>query len=675
LGLASLWLSLDKGNVMTNEITAAGLSEMTIIEQVGLLRSILESSTEYAIIAKDLDKTILTWNVGARRLYGYETHEAIGQNSDVLHDPADISSGKVQEIFAEVQKNGKWSGEIERVRKDGSHFIALVTITLRKNHNGVPIGYTLISRDLTELQNALHFLNILGTSSQLLYMQNMELRKATDEAQESNRLKSEFLANVSHELRTPINGIIGFAQLIYDGAVDTSSPKYKEFLADIISSANQLVMLINDVLDLAKIEAGKIVFHPEKIDLTMLFEKIKKPFQTLIKEKKIQFTMQIDPALCAITIDYKKLIQVFYNYIANALKFTPPGGQIHVRVYPETKNQFRLEVQDTGIGIHEKDLRKLFSKFHQLDTGPAKKYPGTGLGLALTKRIVEAQGGKVGVTSIYGKGSTFYAILPCNAQHKHIVAHHAADIKMPTILVVEHESRERTLIVDALTQEGYAVVTAENVVSAVEHHNESRFDVIVLDLFQTDMSKWEIIRTLRSKFTAQEAPPLVIKMMIEQPVSLGFRIHDFLLKPVKTPELLSALEWAGVIAHNNKTVLIIDSDQKALTFAKKILTEHGFHVICMTNKVSGLLALEQKQPDVVLLDPFMSGTDGLAFLHSYRQAERGPYAPLIIWTAAELTHDERKRFKHSIQRVMLKGEDVKKNILAELEQYLPPLKI
>jgi PAS domain S-box-containing protein len=657
---------------MANKKNGTGLSGMDVIEQVGLLKSILESSTEYSIIAKDLEGTILTWNVGPQRSYGYTASDVLGQNANILHDPDDIKSGKVKTIIDEVQRKEAWSGEIRHVRKDGSHFTALVTIKLRKDSNNIPIGYTLISRDITELQNALRSVNRLEKSGKLLQIQNIELEREAHDAQESNRLKSEFLANVSHELRTPLNAIIGFAELIYDGVVDPASPKYKEFLTDILSSAHQLVALINDVLDLTKIEAGKMDFHPEKIDFAKLFEKIKDTFQAQIKEKKIQFDMQIDPALGEITIDPEKLIQVFYNYISNAFKFTPPGGQINVRIFPDAKNQFRLEVQDTGIGIHSEDLSKLFGKFHQLDTGSAKKFAGTGLGLALTKRIVEAQGGKVGVKSTYGKGSVFYAILPSHPYHRYLVSDRVKEKgfeKIPTILVVEQKSRERSLIVDALIQEGYSVVTAENVITALEHHREHRFDAIILD---PDMSKWEIIRTLRSKLPADVAPPIVIKVMLDQPISIGFKIHDFLIKPVKPQELLAALQWVGATAHNNKSILVIDNDRKALTFAKQTLAEYGFHVTCTSNKISGLLALEKEQPDAVLLDPCMPEMDGFEFLRSYRQTERGLYTPLIIWTDTKLSDEERKRFKNSIQRVMLTGEDLKKNILFELGKYLPP---
>lgn len=394
------------------------LFEMNEVEQLGLLKSIFESSTQYSIIAEDLDGLIVAWNLGAIRLYGYSSAEVIGKHSSMLYSPDEISTGKLETVLNEVLCNGAWSGEITRKRKDGSYFTALVTITLRKDQKNHPIGYTFISRDITELQDALRFLDTLEKSQELLCIQNTALEKATYAAQEANRLKSEFLANVSHELRTPLNGILGFTQLIYDGAVDPASEKYKHFLENIISSANQLLKLINDVLDLAKIEANKMDFYPEKIDLNKILQTMHTTFDHLILKKNIHFAIQVDPRLGEITIDADKLLQVFNNYLSNALKFTPPNGQVTVRIRPDINHQFRLEVQDTGVGIKPQDISRLFEKFHQLDAGSAKSYAGTGLGLALTKRIVEAQGGQVGVESAYGKGSIFYATLPYHPSDK-----------------------------------------------------------------------------------------------------------------------------------------------------------------------------------------------------------------------------------------------------------------
>jgi|GEM_PF-5148598 len=248
---------------------------------------------------------------------------------------------------------------------------------------------------------------------------NKKLQLAKEEAEElakkaevANRLKSEFLANMSHELRTPLNGIIGFTQLIHSEKAGPISTEQKEYLEDISSSAAHLLQLINDILDLAKIESGKMTFHPEPVNLTILCNEVTESVFSLIRNKHIHLDVNIDTSLTGVIIDPRKFKQVLYNFLSNAVKFTLEAGKIKIHIYPFGTNQFKLEVSDNGIGIRPADLNKLFIAFQQLDSGLSKKYQGTGLGLALTQHIVEAQGGYVGVDSTYGKGSTFYAILP-----------------------------------------------------------------------------------------------------------------------------------------------------------------------------------------------------------------------------------------------------------------------
>lgn len=256
-------------------------------------------------------------------------------------------------------------------------------------------------------------------SREILSM-NQKLRFAKEEAEESaqkaetaSRLKTEFLANMSHELRTPLNGIIGFTDLIEKGKAGSVNREQREYLNDISISARHLLQLINDILDLAKVESGKIVFHHEPIELPLLCQEVQDALSALIQDKHLHYSCEIDPRLQGIIIDAGKLRQVIYNYLSNAIKFTPEKGRIELRLFPVGIGFFRLEVRDTGIGIQKEDLNKLFVEFQQLDSSFSKKYPGTGLGLALTQRIVCAQGGSVGVESQYGKGSLFFAILPC----------------------------------------------------------------------------------------------------------------------------------------------------------------------------------------------------------------------------------------------------------------------
>lgn len=228
-----------------------------------------------------------------------------------------------------------------------------------------------------------------------------------------DRLGDEFLAHVSHELRTPLNAIIGFAELMFKGKVGPVSDDHKEYLGDILDSSRHLLQVMNDVLDIAKLELGNMEFRTEPTDPGRVVAEVRDNLRALAASKRISVKTELDAAVAQVVLDPSKLRQVLYNYLSNALKFTPEDGSVTIRVVREALERFRIEVEDTGIGIRNEDTRRLFVAFQQLDAGMAKKYPGAGLGLALTKRMAEAQGGHVGVSSELGKGSTFWTVLPC----------------------------------------------------------------------------------------------------------------------------------------------------------------------------------------------------------------------------------------------------------------------
>jgi signal transduction histidine kinase/putative effector of murein hydrolase LrgA (UPF0299 family) len=239
-----------------------------------------------------------------------------------------------------------------------------------------------------------------------------KMKEAKELAENASRIKSNFMAKISHDLRSPLNGIIGFSELMYHEKVGPISKEHKEYLGDILSSSRQLLLLINDVLDIAKVESGKMDFFPESIDLDKILSETKDIFHTMITTKHIQFETDLDPTLKHIKIDQTRFKQVIYNYVSNAIKYTPEGGKVIVRIMPDHAGLLRIEVEDTGIGIHHDDLPRLFVEFQQMNNNIAKDYPSSGLGLALTRHIVEAQGGRVGANSTFEKGSTFFAILP-----------------------------------------------------------------------------------------------------------------------------------------------------------------------------------------------------------------------------------------------------------------------
>lgn len=230
--------------------------------------------------------------------------------------------------------------------------------------------------------------------------------------QEASRMKSEFVASMSHELRTPLNAIIGFSELLRSEKAGPLNEEQREFLGDVLSSARHLLGLISDVLDLAKVEAGRMEFRPKRAEVEQLVLEVRDIIRPLASEKNLSLHIEVQADLGPVFLDPSRFQQVLYNYLSNAIKFTPAAGTITVRVTAEGPEKFRLEVEDTGIGMKAEDMSRLFVDFQQLEAGMAKRSQGTGLGLALTKRIVEAQGGSVGVRSVVGKGSTFWAVLP-----------------------------------------------------------------------------------------------------------------------------------------------------------------------------------------------------------------------------------------------------------------------
>lgn len=248
-----------------------------------------------------------------------------------------------------------------------------------------------------------------------LRRQNRELEEQYRRAQAASRMKSIFLANMSHELRTPLTAVNGFAELLVDGKVGPLTPQQLDFTKDILANGKHLLSLINDVLDLARVESGTMPFHPERICLPDLIRETIAGFRLLASERSITLTTDVQMSAIEVFLDPRKLKQVLLNYVSNALKFTPSGGRVTVHAHFTEGSAFRLEVEDTGLGIGVEDIGRLFQDFHQLAGGLDHEIQGTGLGLALTKRLVEAQGGKVGVISQPGKGSRFYADLPCSA--------------------------------------------------------------------------------------------------------------------------------------------------------------------------------------------------------------------------------------------------------------------
>ncbi len=371
--------------------------------------------------------------------------------------------------------------------------------------------------------------------------------------QEANRLKSEFLANMSHELRTPLNAIIGFAELLHDGQVPVGSPQHKEFLGDILASGKHLLQLINDVLDLAKVEAGKLEFRPEPVDIQRVVAEISSILRTHLAAKRVRLELEIDPSIGELFLDPARLKQIAYNYLSNAIKFSSPGARVLLRITGEGEEDVRISVTDEGIGISEVDQARLFIEFQQLEAGVAKRHQGTGLGLALTKRLVEAQGGTVGVESEVGKGSTFFAVIPRRVNMLQEIALPRVATRdrnhrkgASAVLVVEDDARDQEQLVKALSHAGYDVDVATTGAQALSKWRSRAFDAVTIDLLLPDMSGLDVLGALQGDPRATGIPIIVVTVVPDTNVLAGFHVHEVLHKPLDSSSLLDSLRRAGV---------------------------------------------------------------------------------------------------------------------------------
>jgi PAS domain S-box-containing protein len=358
-------------------------------------RVLVESVKGYAILMLDSTGAIAAWNAGAERLFGYAS-EIVGENLDAVIPRADVPA---------LATYGR--SERDARRKDGSAFPIELEVS-RLDRSG---DHVAIVHDISERRHLEAITEYKQRRADDLRRRTEALEADNRRMQDAARLQSQFLANMSHELRTPLNAIIGFAELMHAGAVGALQDQQREFIGDILASSRHLLKLINDVLDLTKVEAGTLAIVPEEVELAQVIDDVCDIVRALASDRNIELDVQVADDLGTVIVDPAKLKQILYNYVSNALKFTREGGRVTIRA-TLVGDAFKVEVQDTGIGIAVEDLLHLFVAFRQLDGGTAKRYPGTGLGLALTKRLAEAHGGRVGVQSVRNVGSTFWVELP-----------------------------------------------------------------------------------------------------------------------------------------------------------------------------------------------------------------------------------------------------------------------
>jgi signal transduction histidine kinase/DNA-binding response OmpR family regulator len=468
----------------------------------------------------------------------------------------------------------------------------------------------------------------------------LELEAARDEANAANRAKSAFLANMSHELRTPLTAVLGYCELLEEEVEELELPAVSEDLKKIGLNARHLLGLINDVLDLSKIEAAKLEIVEAPVEMEGLLQEVEASAGALAQAKENRFVIEAQDAPRLIVADELRLRQILLNLIGNAAKFTEKGTvTLSVRPSPDDGKRVQFAVSDTGIGMTADQIANLFKRFQQADQTTTRKYGGTGLGLALTQALVIMMGGEIAVESRPGEGSTFTVTLPTEGRpHQTPAEPPVAGMpergEGPKVLVVDDDAGARELLYRILTKEGFDVVCCGQAENAVDRAKELRPDAILLDVMMPGMDGWAVLQALRRNPDTADIPIIMQTLLDAEHVALSLGADGYLRKPLRKSGVLAAL--AAVRTEGRKTVMVIDDDTATRERMARVLRRDGWSVTHYPDGASAMAALETVQPDLILVDLVMPVMDGHAFIRELRKDDRWSGTPVVVMTAEDV---------------------------------------
>jgi signal transduction histidine kinase/CheY-like chemotaxis protein len=520
----------------------------------------------------------------------------------------------------------------------------------------------------------------LGTLAANLNRMTAELGRLYHQLEAANRHKSEFLASMSHELRTPLNAIIGFSEVLIERLFGDLNEKQEEYLRDILDSGRHLLSLINDILDLSKVEAGRMELELGRFSLREALEN----GLTMVRERAsrhgIALDLNADAALDVIEADERKVKQVVFNLLSNAVKFTPDGGRVGITAGLDG-GEVRITVWDTGIGIASEDQARIFEEFQQVGSLDRQGQEGTGLGLALARRFVELHGGSLSVESAVGQGSRFSFTLPApitsaveGLSEEAIARDVGTETKAPVALVVEDDPPAAELLRLYLEGAGCRVEVAWDGEEGFAKACQLQPALITLDLLLPKMDGWDLLVRLKEEPSTREIPVVIASIMEQRGKGFALGAADYLVKPVSREDLMGALQRVSLMRRppETVTVLAIDDDPMALELVDAILSREGFQVRKAYGGEEGVAAARRELPALIILDLLMPEMDGFTAVERLRADPTTATIPIVILTNKHLSPDEKARLNGQIASLARKGEFLRAAFVDLIRGLLQP---